>query len=197
WLALVGVIGISQSVNFGLVDPLIAKIYGPGTPRLPLYVITFMPIAMGVVLAYLLHNWRSFAFLYRILGGRWAFLPLLLAAMLLLEASPSDLTGWPRLGIHVIFALLLGTLVIRPDHHAMKVLAFPPLARIGTVSYGIYVYHVFVIGALERVHLKFHPALLFVVAALLTIIVAELSFRYFEQPLLSLRARFRHRSAPT
>jgi peptidoglycan/LPS O-acetylase OafA/YrhL len=193
WLALVGVIGISQAFNFGLFDPLLTKIYGVGSPKLPLYSVTFFPIGLGVVLAHLLHHPRLFAVLYRILGGPWAFLPLLVTGMLLLEVSPSDLMGWPRLGIQVIFALLLASLVIRPDHHAMRGLAFPPLARIGIVSYGIYVYHVFIIDALVHLHIKLHPALLFLVAALLTTMVAELSFRYFEQPLLRLRARFRDR----
>ena len=191
WLALVGVLGVSQAANFGLLDPLIAKTYGSAAHKLPLYQATFTPIALGVALAYVLHQPRSFTMLFRLLGARWSFVPFLIAAFLLLEFCPTDLAGWPRLGIHLIFALLLGSLVVRPDHYAMKVLSFPLLARIGAISYGMYVYHVFILEGLDRLHLELRPALLFVIAALITIGVAEISFRYFETPLLRLRARFR------
>jgi peptidoglycan/LPS O-acetylase OafA/YrhL len=200
WLVLAAIVGISQASNFGLFDPLIAKAYG--TLKLPMYQVTFTPIALGVALAYLLHQPRSFAVLYRILGGRWAFLPALMAVFLLLEFCPEDLAGWPRLGIHLIFVVLLATLVIRPDHRAMKVLAFPPLVRIGTISYGMYLYHVFVLELTRMVVTRLdagriQPVLLFLIAAAITIAVSEISFRYFEAPLLRLGAGSRNRPRPS
>ena len=42
--------------------------------------------------------------------------------------------------------LLLGSLVVREDHFARPFLTFPPIARMGVISYGMYLYHVWVIG---------------------------------------------------
>jgi peptidoglycan/LPS O-acetylase OafA/YrhL len=190
WLTLGLVMAVSQAFNFGF-DPALTALYGPGAARLPLYQVTFMPICLGVALAYLLDDRQSFLLLNRIVGSRWSFLVFLIAATVLLQFCSADLAGWPRLGVHVLFVLLLGALVIRPDHGAQKILTFPPLARIGAISYGAYLYHIFFIELLNRPLLSLPPPLLFAGASILTICFAEISFRYFELPLLNLRTRFR------
>jgi peptidoglycan/LPS O-acetylase OafA/YrhL len=148
-----------------------------------------------VLLAYLLHDRRSFSVLYRVVGLRWSpflFLALLFATC---EATPDLAEGWPRLMLHLTFMLLLGSLVVREDHFARAILTFPPIARMGVISYGIYLYHVWIIGILEFARDRHHlgtmngPAM-FGVVTLATVAVAELSYRLIEQPLLRVKERF-------
>jgi peptidoglycan/LPS O-acetylase OafA/YrhL len=184
-------LSFAKSVNFGFFDYLLADAYGGEAARLPLYDVTFAPIALGVALAYLLHHPTSFAILFRILGAKWSFVMILGAMILLLEFCPVKLDhGWPRFGVHLIFILLLGSLVVRQDHYAAPFLAFPPIAHIGVISYGMYVYHVLVLHGVDSAHLNISPMLHFTVVAAITVLVSDLSFRFFETPFLKLRSRF-------
>ena len=46
--------------------------------------------------------------------------------------------------------LLLGSLVVREDHLARRVLAFGPIARLKMISYGVYLYHMWGIHLVVR-----------------------------------------------
>jgi peptidoglycan/LPS O-acetylase OafA/YrhL len=106
----------------------------------------------------------------------------------------------PHLLIQSTLALLLGSVVIREDSLAAPLLTFPLLARIGAISYGLYLYHQWILDFSKRfidrfVHWVGVPQissfLHFLIACTLCIIVADLSFRWFEKPILRLRSRFR------
>lgn len=84
-----------------------------------------------------------------------------------------------------------------------SLLSFRPLVALGRISYGVYLYHVLVNFVLTRafwtdVFLPIpgnvpHPAvvpLLYFARFAVTILVAAISFRYLEAPLLKLKARF-------
>jgi peptidoglycan/LPS O-acetylase OafA/YrhL len=196
WGVIGGLLLLNQAVNFGLFDGLITRIYGdPEAVRLPIFLITFTPILLGVLLAYLLNSRTSFGVLYRVLGYRWS--PFLFLAMLIAtcEVATEMSKGWPKLAVHLTLVLLLGSLVVREDHFARPILTFPPLARIGVISYGVYLYHVWVIVFIElavnRLHLgAMNLAVELVLVTIATIAVAEASFRLIEQPLLRLKERF-------
>jgi peptidoglycan/LPS O-acetylase OafA/YrhL len=90
--------------------------------------------------------------------------------------------------------------VIREDHFAARFFRFPVLARIGAISYGLYLYHQWIIDfagrLLDRIvqRLGAPPISFFVrfiIIGTLCILVADLSFRFFEEPILRLRSRFR------
>jgi peptidoglycan/LPS O-acetylase OafA/YrhL len=66
-----------------------------------------------------------------------------------------------------------------------KALQFPPLAWIGKISYGVYVYHLPIIVALA--HATLSKWSLSAVCLIITIIVSELSFRILEIPFLKLK----------
>ena len=71
-----------------------------------------------------------------------------------------------------------------------------PLVGLGTVSYGVYLWHVPVLLFLRRVGLlpmAFLPAL--VVALAITLVIATLSWRFVERPVLDRVARSRRRRA--
>lgn len=98
--------------------------------------------------------------------------------------------------------LSLVRLALGTSYFSSKVLCAAPLTHLGTRSYGIYLLHSLVEGALRRVpglrdyfskirlHDQLLPALLFFGASVaLTLVIAEVSYRFFEQPLLALRER--------
>jgi peptidoglycan/LPS O-acetylase OafA/YrhL len=200
WASLALLVFVSELVNFGVLRSAINGFYhNPRASIEPLFIITFAPIAFGVCLAHWFNEERSFGIAYRIMGHRWS--PVLWTVLLAIffAVAPADLSGLPKLITHILIALLLGSLVIREDHVAAPLLKIPWLARIGAISYGLYLYHAWFLGftykLVDRMAVVLHlPAFIdvlrFVVVTVLTLIVAELSFRYFEQPILRLRSRF-------
>jgi peptidoglycan/LPS O-acetylase OafA/YrhL len=200
WIILAGVIVVSELTNFGVFRGLIQRIYhDPQAIYMPLYLATFTPIALGVCLAHVLNNPRTYRVAYRVLGYRWAPVLWMTVLALLFRFGPSDLSGLPRLLIHLTVALLLASVVIREDSFAAPVLTFPLLARIGAISYGLYVYHQWIITFSKRfverfVHWVGVPQissfLYFAITGALCILFADLSFRWFEKPILRLRSRF-------
>jgi peptidoglycan/LPS O-acetylase OafA/YrhL len=74
-----------------------------------------------------------------------------------------------------------------------RALAWRPLAYLGTISYGIYVFH-HVLPALVR--LPGYGLLRTGIVLLATIPIAALSFHFFEAPITGLTSRFPYRRAP-
>jgi peptidoglycan/LPS O-acetylase OafA/YrhL len=197
WCILAGMLLLNQGVNFGLFDGLIPRVYGGDVAvlKLPIFLITFTPILLGVLLAYLLNERRSFGILYKVLGYRWSPFFFLAALFAACEVSPGLDQGWTKLTVHLIFMLMLGSLVVREDHFARPILAFAPIARLGVISYGIYLYHVWVIGVIEYIRSHYYPGEInklaeFAIVTLATVAVAEASYRLIEQPLLRLKERY-------
>jgi peptidoglycan/LPS O-acetylase OafA/YrhL len=194
WVVLALVLLINQFINFGLADGLIARAYGASPDAEPAILqTTFTPIALGVLLAHALHRRRSFAGVFRLVG--WRAAPIVLFALLLmeLEFAPVDISGLPRLVMQSTFALLLASLVVREDHLARPVLDFWPVRRLGIVSYGMYLYHMWVIHVVrvgfDKVGVT-DSLVFYLVAIAATAIVSEISFRFIESPLLLLKSRF-------
>lgn len=161
----------------------------------------FDALGLGCLLAYL---WKETA-----LADRWAYwaLGLGIVVMGLHIAAPRF-----GLGANPIVTFAVGTLGWRFlcfffVHRAARgipgllgrVLTAPPLIFIGTISYGIYLIHPFVIPAIAIVEQHFHiqvpiakyPGLrqFFSVAAI-SIAAAAVSWRFLERPLNSLKKRF-------
>jgi peptidoglycan/LPS O-acetylase OafA/YrhL len=194
---LLGVIVVNQLINFGLLNGLISE----SQRHLNIFQITFTPICFGVLLAHVLHDERGFARIARWLGGRWTSLVLLGALVLACDNPMADLMGWPRLLIQVVMTLLLAACVIREDNALNRVLGFPWLRRIGVISYGMYLYHEFAAHAARVALVKAFGSeraapmgLFFVLTLLLTIVAAELSYRFYETPFLKLKDRLGHGS---
>lgn len=164
----------------------------PGLPGM-LAQTTFVPILLGVGLAHLLHSPRGFDRVQPLLGSRWsapAFLLLALAAVWLL---PADLSGAPRVLLHVLFTALIAACIVREDNGLARLLTNRALARIGVVSYGIYLLHHIGLHAVHAVAHRFAwwgPWLDFVAGALVTWVMAEISFRTLERFFLSLKDRW-------
>lgn len=152
---------------------------------------TYAPILMGSALAVILNTPRGFAMLWPLIGARAAAPVLAVLIVALTFLLPEPLQGWPNLVMHLAMTALVGALIIREDTVLSPGLRFPPLARIGVVSYGIYllhpIVHHFAAALAGRLGLEgAHPIYLaFYWGG--SWAAAELSFRLFETPFLRLR----------
>jgi len=174
WLA---ALVVSQAFNFGLLPQL----------GLPVLEATFTPILLGVGLAHALHSPVGFAWFGRHLArpaARWIGLALLLG----LVNIPGDIAGPVRLAFHVTVTATLGAVVLH--NGTTGVLTAWPLRRIGVVSYGVYLLHMFVLAVVERATPGLPPALRFAAVLTATWLAAELSYRGFERRFLALKHRF-------
>ena len=176
----------NQLVNFGF-------LFSGARPEHEILQVTFTPLCLGVILAYLLHD--RFAALWPLLGSR-AAVPLVAAGLAIAVAWPSEPTasmvGPHRLVIHLLMTALVGAVVVREDHVFRAVARQPVLVRLGVVSYGIYLLHMFVRHAVIELAasqgLQVPTGVQFVLVAALTYAAAEVSFRWFESPILALKS---------
>jgi peptidoglycan/LPS O-acetylase OafA/YrhL len=148
-----------------------------------------VPICLGAILAQILHSEKGFRILRPILGSKWAaplWLLLLLAS--LVPRQPFwQMTQW------FLVAAVVGSCVIREDNALAPFLRFRPLAYIGLVSYGMYLLNTLVLDVvnpvMNRIGLR-HPLVKFPVFVAVTVLVAGISYRFFETPFLRLKERF-------
>ena len=190
---LVGGILVSQAINYRLADPFLQRSLGIVHDDFEILQATFTPILFGVALAHLLHSARGFRAVARLVCWRGA--PLVWGALLLAATSnpAADISGTPRLMVQLAMTALLASCVAGEGHALRKPLSLAPLKRIGVVSYGMYLYHMFALHGvnalfgklgLESLELRFGACL---AAAWL---VSEASFRWFETPILRWKQRF-------
>ncbi len=143
------------------------------------------PICLGSLAAYAVRSPTGFAVLHRVLGRRWAP-PLLMAAVLVgigVERTPMVLL-WP-LVVALVVACCLST-----DDPLRPVLTWAPVRFVGTISYGIYLLHMLVVGLVRRALPGAGFRVQWPLALLGSILLASLSFRYFERWFLQLKERF-------
>ena len=72
-------------------------------------------------------------------------------------------------------------------------LTWRPMARIGVLSYGIYLYHLIAADVVTRVLAKLPftmPMLALAGNIVLSVVIAELSYRFYERHWLALKERF-------
>ncbi|MFD3191571.1 acyltransferase family protein [Sedimentitalea sp. HM32M-2] len=147
-------------------------------------------ILMGSLAALVLNSPTGFARLAPLFRPRampWLCLGLLILA---LAAFPGALRGWPNLLVHGLMTATLISLVVREDNGMAGLLKLRPIVRIGQVSYGIYLYHLFAHGVMLAVFTRFGltgPGLFFFSYYALTFVIAEISFRSFEAWFQNLR----------
>jgi peptidoglycan/LPS O-acetylase OafA/YrhL len=190
-VVLAAVIVVNELISFRVLDPLLHSWFGVVHDDLPILQATFTPLALGVTLAHLLNDRRGFSAVCSVLGKPAAG-PAVLAAVVALAAIPGDLSGLPRLLIHLGMAALLAACVVREHHPLRPFLAVAPMRRIGIVSYGMYLYHIFVIAAIEKIAPRFGvtlDALAFLPALAGTYVIAEASYWFFERYFLALKDR--------
>ena len=148
-----------------------------------------LAICFGVVLAHAMHYQRSFNALRWVFASRWsslAWLVVLLASLNWRDA--------PDVLIHAAAAMFVGACVYREDHWLAPILRLRGLVHMGAVSYGIYLLHMLVKNALLKlagiVHIEVSTYSVFALTVVGSIIVASLSYRYFESVFLQMKHRY-------
>jgi peptidoglycan/LPS O-acetylase OafA/YrhL len=68
-----------------------------------------------------------------------------------------------------------------------------PLRYLGTISYGIYLWHLLVISSISKTDLVHRPMEFLVLTVICTIICASTSWHFFEKPILDIYGHFARR----
>jgi len=111
-----------------------------------------------------------------------------------LRKAPMYLAGLPMFSIGYAALVLLAL----QKGIVSRIFSIAPLRHLGVISYGIYVYHVLFIEFYRGIVSRLFPhasrnmqlGLIFVVAAVLTLAIAEVSYWFFERPFLKLKRKF-------
>jgi peptidoglycan/LPS O-acetylase OafA/YrhL len=197
-VVVLAVIALNQLVNFQVCDGFLESRLGMRHADYAILQVTFTPICLGVLLAHILDDRAGFGRMRGILANKLS--PWLVLGLLLVVCNTAgDISGLPRLAIQLSMTLLLAACVLDESHAVSRLLSWRVLGRIGTISYGMYLYHLFARHAAQMMLSATgvaSPLALFVVCTVLTIAVAELSFRWIETPLSNLRRKFGRRLAP-
>ena len=141
-------------------------------------------ILMGVAFAVLLNHRGIFSRLWPVLGHRAAAPALALGLLALLQLDA------PGLPIRLAMAALVASVCIREDTLLHPALRWRPAVFIGTISYGVYLMHMLAANVVRKLVGHASGLDVFVGTLALVTLVAWLSFRYFEAPLLRLKSRF-------
>ena len=162
--------------------------FGPGptgndTFRIWLPNATYAPIIMGSLLALVLHSAKGFSLIEKLLGGRWVAISGFALIALTMQMAPSDMRGLPNLVIHTIMVATLAALVIREDNAAVSFLQNRLIARVGAVSYGIYLYHLLALDIVNRLGARVgitNDWAVLILYSALSFVIAEFSMRTLE-----------------
>lgn len=144
---------------------------------------TYAPIIMGSLAAVLLHRRPAFDSIFRITGSGPAQVAYAVGLLAALQFSPADVRGLPNLVIHSLMTLLLISLVIQERTVFSGFLSQPLIARIGTISYGIYLYHLLALDVVNRIMAVAGVSSKWILLAgyfVLSCVIAEVSFRTLE-----------------
>jgi len=149
------------------------------------------PICMGCLAAYAVHSPKGFAWVYRVLGHTWVP-PLMLALVLAAVAVDGTPYGLTSL---VMTALVVST-CLRTQHLLMPVLTLPPIRHVGMISYGVYLMHMLALNLVRRALPGQGFTVTFLVTLGVTVVLASLSYRYFESLFLRFKERLAAGPAP-
>lgn len=187
---------INQLINFGALDPLINQGFGPGAAEgKEILETTFTPILLGIGLAHLLHTPMWFDWVKRFTGFRYAPYVYSVLLLLLINYPTDDISGALRVTLHLVMTAFLAAVIIQPASTMTRILSLQPIVLIGTVSYGMYLYHMWCIHIVRTVFEKFSlpsMGLQFPIALAATIATAALSYYCYEKWFLDMRKRFQN-----
>jgi peptidoglycan/LPS O-acetylase OafA/YrhL len=97
---------------------------------------------------------------------------------------------WGILALELGVAVVIAGLVAAPRGLLARVLALPPLAWLGRRSYAVYLFHTVVFEYCKRSRVHLPPPVSFVFQMAVILVVAELSHRLVEAPMLRRKRHF-------
>ncbi len=185
-------VAVNLAASTGALSLVGIEAFDFGPLRFAMFTATYAPILIGSALAIALDRARMFVWLYALLGHASAAPVAFAVLAAMLYWLPGDIDSWAGLLVHTVMAACLATIVIREDHAMAPLLSVRPIARIGEISYGIYLYHLVALhiatAGLAAVGMQ-GSAVLLPAYVLISIAMAEASFRTYERWFLSLKDR--------
>lgn len=187
---LLGLIALHLAAALGVFDRIGITAIEAGPLRIGLGHAT-PAILMGSLAAIVLNIPKGFARLAPLFHAKAAPWICMLLLLLVLASVPGALAGWPNLIVHGLMTATLISLVVREDNGMAPLLKFRPIERIGRISYGIYLYHLFLQGVVlivfSRLNWEMNGLAFFLSYYALTILVAGISFHAYESWFQKLR----------
>jgi peptidoglycan/LPS O-acetylase OafA/YrhL len=95
---------------------------------------------------------------------------------------------WLYFGIEVLTAVVILDCIVDPGSLVKRLLSFPPLVWIGSISYGLYLWHYPIYVMLKDK--QFGPWQVLGLGMSITFVIATISFYALEQPFLNMKKRF-------
>lgn len=148
-----------------------------------------LPILLGAAAALVLDSPQGFRLAAPVLTPRWAA-PVLAVGTVALVA-----VGAPAYLVEVAMVFVVASCCVRDDTPLHRLLTLRPLVSIGAVSYGIYLMHMLAANLVRAFVPQEYGLLVFLPTLAVVIVAAQLSFRFFERPILSAKQRFTPRGA--
>lgn len=143
-------------------------------------------ILLGVSLAYLCESESFYNRFFWYLGNKYAWWGIFGLLTVCLCSFSVDESPWMETTVNLLFTLLVGiSAMIVP----LFLIGGPVLSHIGKISYGIYLFHTLIFYAVKR-YISVESWTVFWVGAPLTILLAIVSYRYFEMYFLKMKKRF-------
>lgn len=151
-----------------------------------------LSICIGVIAAHALHHRATFRVVWAALGHRWSSLLAVTLTAVAFWAAPA-LGIWSHLVIDFMLVVTVVSCVVREDHWLGPWLRLRPIAWVGVVSYGVYMFHMLAKNLVSRAvgqALGDQPLLEFLAVLSVAVFAATLSHQYFESFFLKAKARF-------
>ncbi len=185
-----------------LVEPILRAVATPHVSTFePIFLLTpfrLDGLAAGAMLALLTESLAAERWL-----ARWSLTGLLVTAALfglIRSVTPAftreaNSVSFNSIGYTLIAAIsffLIASVLFLPAGRINTLLSAPPLVYLGRISYGMYLFHIIVITVLKkRLHIPFGVTgttatqHIFPLELAITIVIAAISFQFYEKPILA------------
>jgi peptidoglycan/LPS O-acetylase OafA/YrhL len=181
-LVLLAVLALQQLTVYGA--------FGPWLPATPSRICASLApaLSLGALLGLALEGRTGFERLWAVFGK---FPAATASGVVLGLAWLVGSGGGAPIWLDLAFVGLVASTLLAPASWLARTFSLAPLREVGRVSYGIYLFHVPLLGLLRRLSpwLAEHPGALFALGLALSLGAAELSYRTIESPLLQLARR--------
>ncbi len=101
--------------------------------------------------------------------------------------------------LNLLYSTLLIIVILNKSNVLSKILRNRLMVSIGQVSYGIYLYHLIVLGSLFKIVLKQNPSLnnlkdltIIIFSIIITYFLSIISYKIYEKPILKIGSRFKY-----
>lgn len=151
-------------------------------------------LAIGGLLAYALINESSIW--YRVFfQWKWLFIPFFGAMIFCLlseEIIGDPYTAWNTAWLSVFSAMTFAYVIVWAINTRLLIMHWKPLIFLGKISYGIYLWHNFVPGWLEKVPFFGDSNNRFFLYAIVLVTISYTSYKLIEEPINKLKKRFEY-----